>query len=80
MNLRNKFQSSSKNSVRFQGLSSSASNITPASVAGRPTSKQKSAEANDLGDDGLKQLRLQAKPASMFGTKRTCCNTAWYFK
>ena len=48
------------------------------SAARRPMSKRKSADANDLGVDDPKQVRLRAYPVSMFGAKKRCFNAAWY--
>ena len=48
------------------------------SAATRPMSKRKSADANDLGDDNPKQVRLRAYLVSMFGTKKQCFNIAWH--
>ena len=41
-------------------------------------SKRISAEANDLGVDDPKQVRLLADPLSMFGAKKGWFNAAWY--
>ena len=41
-------------------------------------SKRKSADANDLGVDDPKQVRLRAYPVSMFEVKKRCFNVAWY--
>ena len=55
----------------LQGLSSSASCSAPTtSAANRPMSKRKSADANNLGVDDLKQVRLRAFSISMFGAKK----------
>ena len=55
----------------MQGLSSSSSYRAPtASATSRPTSKRKSADANDLRVDDPKQVRLRAYPVSMFGAKK----------
>ena len=59
MRLRDQLQScnSSENSVSLQGLSSSACCSAPTtSAASRPMSKQKFADANDLGVDDPKQV------------------------
>ena len=70
---------SSESSESLQGLSSSASSSTPTtSAASRPMSKRKSADANDLGVDDPKQVRLRAYPISMFGAKKRCFNAAWH--
>ena len=62
---------SSESSDSLQGLGSSASGSAPtASAASRPTSKRKSADANDLGDDDPKRVRLRAYPVSMFLPKK----------
>ena len=62
---------SSKSSDSLQGLSSSASCSAPTtSAASRPTSKQKSADANDLGVDDSKQVILHAYFIGMFGAKK----------
>ena len=81
MRLRDQLQScnSSENSVSLQGLSSSACCSAPTtSAASRPMSKQKFADANDLGVDDPKQVRLRAYLASMFRAKKRCLNAAWY--
>ena len=70
MSLRDWLQSSNsiESSKGLQGLSSSASCSAPTtSAASRPMSKRKSADANDLGVDDPKPLRLRANPVSMFG-------------
>ena len=55
----------------MQGLSSSASCSAPTtSAASRPTSKRKSADANDLVVDDAKQVRLRAYPVSMVEAKK----------
>ena len=41
-------------------------------------SEQKFADANGLGVDDPKQVRLHDYPASMFGAKKRCFNVAWY--
>ena len=41
-------------------------------------SKQKPADANDLGVYDPKQVRLRVYPVSMFGAKKRCFNAAWY--
>ena len=70
---------SSESPESLQGLSSSPCCSAPTtSAASRPMSKRKSANANDLGVDGSKQVRLHAYPASMFGAKKRCFNAAWY--
>ena len=42
----------------------------PTSGASTPMSKRKSADANDMGVDDPKQVRLRAYPVSMFGAKK----------
>ena len=79
MSLRDWLQSSTsiESSESLQGLSSSASCSAPTtSTASRPTSKRKSADANDLEVDDPKQVRLRAYPVSMFGAKKRCFNAA----
>ena len=81
MNLSNWSQSSdsSESSENWQNLSSSASCSAPTtSAASRPTSKRKSANADNLGVDGPKQVRLRTYPVSMFGAKKRCFNAVWY--
>ena len=58
-------------------MSASYSAPTTSAVT-RPTSIRKSADANDLGVDDPKQVRLRAYPVSMFGAKKGCFNAAWY--
>ena len=41
-------------------------------------SKRKSADANDLGVDDLKQVRLRAYLVNMFRVKKRCFTAAWY--
>ena len=43
-------------------------------------SKRKSADANDLGVDDPKQIRLGAYPINMFVIEKTCFNAAYYKK
>ena len=70
---------SSESFESFQGLSSSASCSAPTtSVASRPTTKRKTADANDLGVDESKQVRLRAYPVNMFAAKKRRVNVAWY--
>ena len=79
MSLRDWLQSSnsSESSESLQGLSSSASCSAPTiSAANMPMSKRKSADANDLGVDDSKQVRLRVYPVSKFGTKKRCFNAA----
>ena len=58
---------SSESSESLQGLSSYASCSAPTtSAASRPMSKQKSADANDLGVDDPKRVRLRAFLVSIF--------------
>ena len=81
MSLRDWLHSSnlSESIVSLQGFSSCASCSAPTtSAARRPMSKRKSADANDLGVDDPKQVRLRAYPVSMFGAKKRCFNAAWY--
>ena len=77
VSLRDRLQNSnsSERSESLQGLSLSASCSAPATyAAGRPMSKRKSADANDLRVDDPKQVRLWAYPV----TKKRCFNAAWY--
>ena len=45
------------------------SSLPTTSAASRPTSKRKSADANDSGADNPKQVRLRVHPVSIFGAK-----------
>ena len=60
MSLRDWWQSSNS-SESLQGLGSSAGCIPPTtSAASRPMSKRRSADANNLGLDNPKQVRLRS--------------------
>ena len=48
------------------------------SAANRPMKTRKSADANDLGVDDGKQVRLRAYPVRMCGTKKRYLNAAWH--
>ena len=79
MSLRDWLQSSnsSKSSESLQGLSWSVSCSAPTtSIGSMPMSKQKSADANDLGVDDPKQVRLRAYSVNMFGATKRCFNAA----
>ena len=71
-----KSSNSSESSESLQGLISSASCSASTSAASRLMSKRKSADANDLGVDDPKQVRLRGYPASLFVTKKRCFNAA----
>ena len=67
-----------ESSESLQGSCSSASCSAPTtSAASKPISKRKSADADDLGVDDTKQVRLPACPRSKFGPKKRCFNAAW---
>ena len=81
MSLRDRLQSSnlSENSENLQGLSSSIScSARATSGASSSISKLKSSDANDLGVEDPKKVRLRAYPVSMLGAKKRCFNTALY--
>ena len=83
MNLGNRLLGSDwrESSKSLKGLSSSASFsvlVPTTSAASKPMSKRKSADANDLVVDDLKQAKLPAYLASMFEPKKRCFNAAWY--
>ena len=81
MSARNWLQSSNsrESSESLQDLSSYTNCSAPTtSAASRHMRKRKSAGANDLGVDDLKQVRLRAYPVSMFGANKKCLNAASY--
>ena len=68
-----------ESSESLKDLSSSASCSVPTtSAASKPMSKRKSPDANDLGIDDLKQVKLLSYPVSVFGPKKRYFNAAWY--
>ena len=81
MSLKDQLQSSnsSKSSDSLQDQRSSTSCSAPTtSAASKSMSKRKSADANDLGVDNPKRVRLHAYLVSMFGTIKRCFNVARY--
>ena len=80
MSLKDWLQSSilSESSESLLSLNSSASCSAPLTyAASRPMSKRKSADAEDLGVDDPKQVRLRNYSVSMFGSKKRSF-AGWY--